>query len=76
MPKLPIIRTRELIRVLEKLGFSKHHQVGNHAQYKHADGRRTTVPIHQGRDIGKKMLSGIMHDIDITTEAFITLLKK
>lgn len=76
MPKLPIIKTRELIRVLLKLGFFKHHQVGSHAQFKHSDGRRTTVPIHQGKDIDKKMLSGIIDDLEITIEKFTALLKK
>ncbi len=56
MPKLPVIKARELIKVLNKLGFYKHHQVGSHAQFKHPDGRRITVPIHPGKDITKKPL--------------------
>lgn len=76
MPKLPIIKTRELVRVLIKLGFFKYHQVGSHAQFKHSDGRRITVPIHQGKDIEKKMLRGIISDLEISVEQFISLLKK
>lgn len=76
MPKLPSIRVKTLIRALEKLGFLKHHQVGSHAQYKHPDGRRTTIPMHYGRDIKKKMLRGIIGDLRITTEEFIALLKR
>jgi predicted RNA binding protein YcfA (HicA-like mRNA interferase family) len=74
MPKLPIIKTKELIRVLEKLGFFKFHQVGSHAQFKHKDGKRVTVPIHHGRDIDKKMLRGVINDLDITVEEFTKLL--
>jgi len=76
MAKLPIIKARELIRILKRLGFSKHCQVGSHAQFKHCDGRRITVPIHSGKDIGKKTLKGIINDLDLTTEEFIEFLKK
>jgi predicted RNA binding protein YcfA (HicA-like mRNA interferase family) len=75
MPKLPIVKTKELLRVLEKLGFIEHHHVGSHAQFKHADGRRTTVPIHTG-DVQKGMLHGILQDIRVSTENFIVVLKK
>lgn len=76
MPKLPIIKVRQLIRVLLKLGFFKYHQVGSHAQFKHSDGRRTTVPIHSGKDIDKKMLNGIIEDLEITIDEFVAILKK
>lgn len=75
MPKLPVLRSKELIRVLIKLGFYKHHQVGSHAQFKHPDGRRVTVPIHSGKDIGRKTLKGIIDDINITIEEFIKFLR-
>lgn len=71
---MPIVKVRDIIRVLEKLGFFKWHQVGSHAQYKHSDGRRTTVPMHHGEDVRKKMLHGIIHDIGITIEELRDLL--
>ena len=76
MPKLPIIKVQKLIRVLDKLGFFKFHQVGSHAQFKHLDGRKTTVPIHYGRDVKKKMLRGIIDDLNVSVDEFIILLKK
>ncbi len=76
MPKLPIIKARELIRVLQKLGFFLHHQVGSHAQFKHPDGRRVTVPIHPGNDMNRKTLKGIIDDLNIAVEDFISLLKE
>jgi len=75
MPKLPVIKTRELIQILSKLGFFKYHQVGSHAQFKHSDGRRITVPVHKGKDVGRKTLKGIIDDIDITVKEFIKLLR-
>ena len=76
MPKLPVITSKELIRVLEKLGFFKYHQVGSHGQFKDMRGRRITVPIHAGRDLGRKILKGIIDDLEMTVEEFILLLKK
>ena len=76
MPKLPIIRAKELIQVLNRLGFFKFHQVGSHAQFKNNDGRRVTVPIHPGKEIGKKTLKGIINDLDLTVEEFIRTLKR
>ncbi len=74
MPKLPVIKARKLIKVLNKLGFYKHHQVGSHAQFKHPDGRRITLPIHPGKDLTKKTLKGIIKDLDLSVEEFIKLL--
>lgn len=75
MPKLPVVKIRELIRALNKLGFFEHYRVGSHAQFKHKDGRRVTIPIHFGRDVKKGMLRGILNDIDISVENFIKILK-
>lgn len=76
MPKLPVIKARELIRVLQNLGFFKYHQVGSHAQFKHSNGKRITVPIHSGKDLKRKILRGIIEDLEITVEEFILLIKK
>lgn len=76
MPKLPIIKSQELIKILKKLGFFKFHQVGSHAQFKHPDGRKVTVPVHKGKDIGKKTLKGIINDLAFSVEEFIKVLRK
>lgn len=76
MVKLPSVKVKELVRVLERLGFFQYHQVGSHAQFKHSDGRRMTIPLHFGRDIGKGMLHSILRDIDVSDDQFIDLLRK
>ena len=48
--------------------------LGSHRVMKHADGRRTTVPMH-GKDIPKGTLLAILRDIEITKEDFVKLLK-
>lgn len=76
MPKLPIIKARELLKVLKKHGFYKYHQVGSHIQMKHIDGRRTTIPYHPSQEIRKGTLKAIIDDLDMTAEEFIKSLKK
>lgn len=72
MAKLPVLKPREVCRILESLGFSLVRQRGSHMQYRHADGRRTTVPNHQGRDISPLLLHQIARDIGMTAEEFIS----
>lgn len=75
MPKLPVVKVRELIRVLNRLGFFEYHRVGSHAQFKHSDGRRTTISVHYGKDVKSGTLRGILQDIDVSTEEFFKILK-
>ena len=76
MPKLPVVKARDVVRALKKVGFFIHHQVGSHAQLKDGSGKRTTVPVHGGADIGKKTLKSILDDAEISVERFTRLLKK
>ncbi|MEA2113261.1 MAG: type II toxin-antitoxin system HicA family toxin [Patescibacteria group bacterium] len=76
MPKLPVLKAKELVKILNKIGFLKHHQVGSHAQFKHLDGRRTTIPIHPGKDIYRGTLRNILRDIKISPREFAKFIKK
>lgn len=71
MPKLPILKTNKLVKCLFKMGFYLNHQVGSHAQFKHIDGRRTTIPIHSNKDISKGTLKAILKDIEISVDELI-----
>ncbi len=67
MPKLPVVTPHDLIRALTKLGFFEHRQRGtSHLVMKHGDGRRAIIAVHQGRDIPKGTLLGILKDISVT----------
>jgi predicted RNA binding protein YcfA (HicA-like mRNA interferase family) len=74
VPKLPVLKPREVIRTLEKLGFSEVRQRGSHKQFKHADGRVTTVPVHPGRDVSPNLLRKIIEDVRLTADEFIAKL--
>jgi len=72
MGNLPVLKPREVCRILEKMGFTLVRQRGSHMQYRHGDGRGTTVPNHPGRDISPILLRQIARDIGTTPEEFIS----
>ncbi|MDM9580809.1 MULTISPECIES: type II toxin-antitoxin system HicA family toxin [unclassified Nostoc] len=57
--------------MLEKLGFVEVRQKGSHKQFRHEDGRGTTVPFHKGRDISPRLLRQIASDIGLTIEEML-----
>ncbi len=67
---LPVLKPREVIKILESLGFVETRQKGSHKQFRHADGRCTTVPFHQGRDISPLLLRQIAKDIKLDVGVF------
>jgi predicted RNA binding protein YcfA (HicA-like mRNA interferase family) len=40
-------------------------------QFRHADGRATTVPDHGGRDISPSLLRKIARDVGMSVEEFV-----
>ena len=66
MGDIPVLKPSELIAILEAMGFFEARQRGGHKQFRHADGRGTTVPFHQGRDISPILLRRIAKDIGLT----------
>ena len=71
MARLPVLRAREIARALEAMGFVEVRQRGSHKQYRHADGRGTTVPFHGSRDVSPFLLRQIIRDIRIAPEEFL-----
>ena len=55
------------------LGFKEIRQRGLHKQYRHPDGRCTTVLFHKGRDISPILLRKIAKDIGKTIEEFLKI---
>lgn len=68
---IPVMKPREVVAILKALGFVEVRQRGSHKQFRHADGRATTVPFHQGRDIAPALLRKIARDIGMTAEEFV-----
>jgi len=72
---LPVVKPRELVRALERLGFLVvRKSKGSHWQLEHSDGRRTTVPMHKGKDIGPGLLRKILRDTELSADSLRNLL--
>ena len=71
MGNVPVLSPQEIVRLLRALGFEEVRQRGSHKQFRHPDGRGTTVPFHKGRDIAPSLLRKIARDIDVTVEQLL-----
>ena len=71
MSRAPVLKPREVVATLEHLGFREVRQRGSHKQFRHADGRVTTVPVHAARDISPILLRQIVRDVGLTVEEFL-----
>ncbi len=72
--RLPILTAFEIIKIIEKIGFKNtRRSKGSHFRYIHPDGRKTTIPVHKGKTIGRGLLRKILRDIDLSPDDFLKL---
>lgn len=71
MGTVPVLKPNEVVSILERLGFFEARQKGSHKQFRHPDGRGTTVPFHAGRDISPILLKKIAKDIKLNVEELL-----
>ena len=71
MGSIPVLKPREVASILQKMGFVEVRQRGSHKQFRHPDGRGTTVPFHPGRDISPVLLRQIAKDIGLNPDEFL-----
>ena len=74
MTRLPRLTGKEVIRLLEKIGFRVARTRGSHVFLKHRDGRVTTVPVHSGEVIGPGLLRSILRDVELSLEDLLRLI--
>jgi predicted RNA binding protein YcfA (HicA-like mRNA interferase family) len=60
-------RPKDVVRMLEAHGFICVRQRGSHMLYRHDDGRRTTVPMHN-KELRRATLHSILKDTQLTLE--------
>jgi predicted RNA binding protein YcfA (HicA-like mRNA interferase family) len=70
---LPVLKPREVVALLEAHGFYEVRQRGSHKQFRHPDGRSTTVPVHRGRDVSPTLLRKIAADARMTPEELLAV---
>ena len=76
MSYLPILRFKELEKILKKLSYYPVRQKGSHVLFENEKGNILSVPNHPSKTIGKGLLKQFIRDMDMTTEEFLKLTKK
>ncbi|MCC7413008.1 MAG: type II toxin-antitoxin system HicA family toxin [Gammaproteobacteria bacterium] len=71
MGSIPVLKPREVAQLLKQHGFIEARQRGSHKQFRHPDGRSTTVPFHGARDISPTLLRKIAGDIGLSVEELL-----
>jgi predicted RNA binding protein YcfA (HicA-like mRNA interferase family) len=74
MTRLPRLKGKELLRALERAGFTIDRTRGSHVFLKHPDGRATVVPVHSRETIGPGLLRAVLRDVEMTAEQLRELL--
>ena len=75
-PKLPVVSGRQVVRVLERVGYRVVRQRGSHIRLRDASNPNhlpVTVPDH--RTVKSGLLRKILRDADLSVDEFVDLLK-
>ncbi len=78
MPKFPVLNAKQILKILFRLGFYKHHQTGSHIQLHHDEKThlRVTVPRHDKCDLPTSVVHSILKQAEIEKSDFLKFLKK
>ena len=72
-----VLSGKEMIKLLEKLGFAVVRVNGSHHRMRHNDGRVTTIPVHKNDDLPKGLMRKIIReDLKLELEEFERLVKE
>lgn len=74
--RLPAVKAREVIRALQRAGFSISRTSGSHCRLIHISNPalKVTVPLHGSSDLKRGTLHGIIAQAGMTVEEFVVLL--
>jgi len=74
-PKLPVLTSKKLIRILQSKGYIVDHQTGSHVFIKHPSRptKIATIPFHN-RDLAKGTLASILRQLDISVNDLFKML--
>lgn len=73
MAKLPILSGREIIKILEKIGYREIRQSGSHIRLACENRKSITVPNY--KTVSRGLLMKILRDAEISREEFEKLRK-
>jgi predicted RNA binding protein YcfA (HicA-like mRNA interferase family) len=66
--KQPVVTGDAMLRALKHAGFNVTRVRGSHYFLAHADGRKTTVPVHSGATLKSGTLHGILRDVEMNAD--------
>jgi len=72
-PALPVVSCRQVIQVLESIGYVEVRQRGSHVRLRHPDAethRPVTVPLHN--ELRRGLLRSIIRDSGLTVGGFLS----
>jgi predicted RNA binding protein YcfA (HicA-like mRNA interferase family) len=76
MSFLPILKFKELKKILKKFGYFPVRQKGSHVIFENANGKNIlSVPNHPRKTIGKGLLKQYIRDMDLTVDEFLKEVK-
>ena len=75
MSRLPRISGSELVRALQRTGFTVLRVKGSHHYLIHPDGRCTVVPVHSRETIGPGLMHSILRDVELEIDDLLRLLR-
>jgi len=64
VPKLPVLKPKQLLKILQKLGFEIDHTTGSHYILYHPNGKRAVLPYHL-KDLPKGTVLSILKSAEI-----------
>lgn len=76
MSRLPRVNARDKAKALELAGFVCVRSKGAHFQYRHSDGRSTTLPFHGSELLPIKLISQILTETSISEEDYRSLARR
>lgn len=72
-PALPQVSGRQVVRALERAGFTHTSTRGSHAKLRHADGRVAIVPLH--KELRRGTLGSILLQARLSGSELVELLR-
>lgn len=72
--KVPVLRPRELIRVLIQIGCIEKRQTGSHLIFEYPENHALIIVPQHPQDLKRGVLHGIIKDLNMTVEEFKKLL--
>ncbi|MBO0869514.1 MAG: type II toxin-antitoxin system HicA family toxin [Micromonosporaceae bacterium] len=71
---IPAVPGAQVVKALERVGFTLVRVSGSHHLLRHGDGRTVVVPVHGGHDLPKGTLRNVLAIIGMTPDELRKLL--